>query len=305
MISDPSRRKWLAELSTEGLVAPDLPDARLHLPQLTIDPNTGQPYYAIQYCEENIYRLARQIVKQLQDAGRPDLAAQCSVVFMTGSSGYVHLSWSTFSDEYLPRWPMDPSSAGCLWSLIDYHVILVTPAAVLPLLAGVGAGVSAPRAPGPPPGPEVVALATVVPSARLPRMRPATLVDDPSGVLVWDFDFVADFFPCTAASFASQSLEEATFSIRLKNQRQFRVLPAEDYLAYFASDRSHMLNEDSEHEYVAPPPPAPAIRGEKAISDMTLDAFRCGEETPPGDLPTYGTLMDEATFRAEILKLSN
>ncbi|EKM55911.1 uncharacterized protein PHACADRAFT_256845 [Phanerochaete carnosa HHB-10118-sp] len=49
----------------------------------------------------------------------------------------------------------------------------------------------------------------------------------------------------------------------------FRVVPAEDYLDHFVSDRSHMLVQGQVDVYVSAPPPYSPLRGRKA-SDSQL-----------------------------------
>ena len=56
-----------------------------------------------------------------------------------------------------------------------------------------------------------------------------------------------------------QSISSFVFSM-------FRVIPAQEYLDVFASDRSHMLKADKV-TYNAPPPSYPPIRNE-SMSDV-------------------------------------
>ncbi|KAK6968576.1 protein N-terminal glutamine amidohydrolase [Biomphalaria glabrata] len=74
--------------------------------------------------------------------------------------------------------------------------------------------------------------------------------------LVYDLDTELGF-PCTLKEYVSACIgDERT----LKKQfwRMFRVIPALEYLSTFASDRSHMLND--EKEWLATPPKYPPIK---------------------------------------------
>ena len=51
---------------------------------------------------------------------------------------------------------------------------------------------------------------------------------------------------------------------------RFRVIPADDYVARFSSDRSHMRRADG--SWIAPPPPWPPIdRGDPTVFASLLD----------------------------------
>ncbi|KAI6649353.1 Protein N-terminal glutamine amidohydrolase isoform X1 [Oopsacas minuta] len=70
-------------------------------------------------------------------------------------------------------------------------------------------------------------------------------------------------------------------------QRSYRILKAQDFLNYFASDRSHMI--ESNGSYYAPPPPHDPIRTEH--STHTLDELvAMKKNTAPGHV------CDEESF---------
>ena len=81
---------------------------------------------------------------------------------------------------------------------------------------------------------------------------------------VYDLDTTLSF----PASF--QDYCESTFGSedQLKEcyHRKFRVVPAERYLATFASDRRHMKN--SEGEWLQPPPPWSCIKIETTVHNL-------------------------------------
>jgi hypothetical protein len=77
----------------------------------------------------------------------------------------------------------------------------------------------------------------------------------PTSALVFDLDSRLAF-PCSFSSYARRALLPA-FSHSSSLHPLFRVVPASAYLSAFASDRSHMLDE--ERRYLAAPPPWPCI----------------------------------------------
>ncbi|KAG2157397.1 N-terminal glutamine amidase-domain-containing protein [Suillus clintonianus] len=78
----------------------------------------------------------------------------------------------------------------------------------------------------------------------------------------------------------------------------FRVVSGEEYLGYFASDRSHMLSPaaDSSTEYISPPPPYPVICGPLAdahgFTNNLMTHFVSMESTSKG----YGTVVNRKAF---------
>jgi len=116
------------------------------------------------------------------------------------------------------------------------------------------------------------------------------VVDDPDGTrLALDLD--SDLpFPCPLVRYLADS-----FAPMLPPRRRpiFRVIPAGDYLAGLASDRSHMLKPDG--SYFAPPPPWPAPGKGK---NNTLRSWIDVSSKAPGvlyDLAQMGELAAAST----------
>lgn len=105
--------------------------------------------------------------------------------------------------------------------------------------------------------------------------------ENPEGFIVWDYhvilvdkDRVWDFdsaveFPCSLGQYLQSVLRT---HLRQPEQRQYqrlyRVIKAADYRKEFASDRTHMLNEEG--KYNSPVPSYPAIKS-KSGEVMNLD----------------------------------
>ncbi|KAI8920910.1 N-terminal glutamine amidase-domain-containing protein [Powellomyces hirtus] len=73
--------------------------------------------------------------------------------------------------------------------------------------------------------------------------------------MVYDFDTTLSF-PCPFVTYVGASFKPSRLP------RSFRVIPAHDYLSFFASDRRHMRVDAgavSDESWIAPPPSAPAI----------------------------------------------
>ncbi|MCP4753769.1 MAG: hypothetical protein GY866_23030 [Proteobacteria bacterium] len=70
---------------------------------------------------------------------------------------------------------------------------------------------------------------------------------------IWDLDTLLPF-PCLMSEYLERS-----FMPELDDEFRsfFRVVEADDFIGAFASDRSHMLDEQG--DYLHPPPPWPAI----------------------------------------------
>ncbi|XP_077600117.1 protein N-terminal glutamine amidohydrolase [Stigmatopora nigra] len=87
--------------------------------------------------------------------------------------------------------------------------------------------------------------------------------------VVYDLDSTLPF-PCTLKAYGAHGLR-ADDALRSEYRRKFRAVPADLFLAKFASDRSHMKNGDG--SWKTPPPPYPPI----AVADcsMNLEDFIC------------------------------
>ncbi|RUS73629.1 hypothetical protein EGW08_018602 [Elysia chlorotica] len=73
--------------------------------------------------------------------------------------------------------------------------------------------------------------------------------------LVFDLDTELSF-PCTLKEYANACIGDER-TLKEEYRRMFRVVPVEEFLNTFASDRSHMINEKG--EWLAPPPSYPPI----------------------------------------------
>ena len=87
--------------------------------------------------------------------------------------------------------------------------------------------------------------------------------------LVFDFDTRLNF-PCTLSEYISKAIRDDDM-VKEEFRRLFRVIPAEEYLAEFASDRSHMkeTNYDGSVKWVAPPPSYKPIKNEKSSNNIS------------------------------------
>ena len=88
--------------------------------------------------------------------------------------------------------------------------------------------------------------------------------------LIYDLDttlpFPASFNEYCEATFGSDA------QLKEGYHRKLRMVPAQKFLATFASDRRHMKRPDAEgEEWLQPPPPWPCIKTDAAIHN--LDSF--------------------------------
>ncbi len=109
------------------------------------------------------------------------------------------------------------------------------------------------------------------------RLDPAGIIWDYHVVLladnqVYDLDTIL-LFPCPQETYLQMSFPDG---IPSDLEPQLRLIPASEYVESFASDRSHMLDEDG--NYLHPPPPWPAIQPEQGnkvweFADMTVETI--------------------------------
>ncbi|XP_073446391.1 protein N-terminal glutamine amidohydrolase isoform X1 [Dendrobates tinctorius] len=85
--------------------------------------------------------------------------------------------------------------------------------------------------------------------------------------VIYDLDTVLPF-PCPCDTYIKEALHSDDI-IHKDFRRKLRVIPADEYLKTFASDRSHM--KDANNEWRKPPPPYPCIKTSE--SSMNLDDF--------------------------------
>lgn len=88
-----------------------------------------------------------------------------------------------------------------------------------------------------------------------------------SATLVYDLDTIMAF-PCPLLNYLQQVIQ-SDCKMKKEYHRKFRIIDASTFLATFASDRSHMRQQNG--EYVQPPPDHPPIRTDDEI--MNLDDF--------------------------------
>jgi len=100
------------------------------------------------------------------------------------------------------------------------------------------------------------------------------------------FDLDARTFPCPFDVYLGSTLR-ASVKLLPRFQRRYKVIPADEYLRLFASDRSHMKTADS--GWCAPPPSWPCIVSQQGTT-MNLPQFWDMEEI------NYGANMSEDEF---------
>ncbi|CAF0990953.1 unnamed protein product [Rotaria sordida] len=92
------------------------------------------------------------------------------------------------------------------------------------------------------------------------------LVDKSSSPsVIYDFDSTLPF-PVSATNYIQLAIHDE-INIVHRYHRMFRVIPAQEYLDVFASDRSHMLKEDK-ITYIASPPSYPPICNQKSTNNI-------------------------------------
>ncbi|CAF2320064.1 unnamed protein product [Rotaria sp. Silwood2] len=105
--------------------------------------------------------------------------------------------------------------------------------------------------------------------------------------VIYDFDSTLSF-PISATDYVQLAIRDE-INIAHRFHRMFRIIPAEEYLDVFASDRSHMLNEDK-ITYMAPPPSYPPISNQKSTNNINEFIDIKSKNAP-------GIVMNLADFR--------
>jgi protein N-terminal glutamine amidohydrolase len=95
--------------------------------------------------------------------------------------------------------------------------------------------------------------------------------DESDEFYVWDFDSTMES-PILASEYLQQTFP-SDIALREEFLPYFRIIQGQNYLDYFSSDRSHMLESPESQNYSMPPPLYPCIRGSRAESSMTLPIF--------------------------------
>ena len=108
-----------------------------------------------------------------------------------------------------------------------------------------------------------------------------------SNCLIVDFDSKLDF-PCPAVEYYEEAFRPEVY-LPDDNAQRFRVVPAQEFLEYFATDRSHMIGSK------APIPSWECLRGSKAGIDMNLSRFFDVSESSTFE---HGKVMSKDQFLA-------
>ncbi|KAK2192756.1 hypothetical protein NP493_23g02047, partial [Ridgeia piscesae] len=82
------------------------------------------------------------------------------------------------------------------------------------------------------------------------------IYEDEAVTLVYDLDSELPF-PCSFDTYVNEALPQDDL-LKPEFQRYFRVVRADVFIANFASDRKHMVKENT--DWMMPPPPYPCIR---------------------------------------------
>ncbi|XP_055312348.1 protein N-terminal glutamine amidohydrolase isoform X2 [Sitodiplosis mosellana] len=117
----------------------------------------------------------------------------------------------------------------------------------------------------------------------------------PTRCLIFDLDTTLPF-PTYFHKYVTETFR-SDLALRPEHHRFFRVIPAEQYLAEFSSDRRHMRRPDG--TWIKPPPPYPPIQS-SATNTHNLDDFIC---TQSGKGP--GIVYSLSQFVYTFFKLPN
>lgn len=100
----------------------------------------------------------------------------------------------------------------------------------------------------------------------------AVYVDKTNGPMVYDLDTVLPF-PTPLSNYIEKVFRNSFFDCKankLLYTSRFRVVPAQDFLTGFSSDRSRMMRSDG--TYYSPPPTYPCIQGNANVVN-NIDNF--------------------------------
>ncbi|KAI8584201.1 hypothetical protein K450DRAFT_276574 [Umbelopsis ramanniana AG] len=112
-------------------------------------------------------------------------------------------------------------------------------------------------------------------------------VGDGTDGIVYDFDSRLPF-PTPFRDYISRTFRP-NIDLASAFKRWFRLIPCRNFLRYFASDRSHMLQDG---EYIMAPPTYKAI----CIPGVQMNLDRYIDMTQNGDSDKYGTILSEIEF---------
>ncbi|KAL3856825.1 hypothetical protein ACJMK2_011539 [Sinanodonta woodiana] len=122
------------------------------------------------------------------------------------------------------------------------------------------------------------------------------------GLVIWDYHVIFVYkskdkcivydmdtslpFPCDIEEYLSKAIRSDAH-IKKEFHRFFRVIPSEEFIRTFASDRSHMLNKEG--KWIKEPPNYPCIQTKESTNNIQDFINMC-----PGT--AYGTVMDLSDF---------
>ncbi|KAH7922829.1 hypothetical protein BV22DRAFT_1016534 [Leucogyrophana mollusca] len=130
-----------------------------------------------------------------------------------------------------------------------------------------------------------------------PRLlqQPSTSTSAERSTWIYDFDTHLNV-PCHWKEYVEETFPPDA-AIPQQYRSQFRVVPGEEYLLYFASDRSHMASEtlspegSSASRYLASPPVYPAICGPQAVVNGVTNNLMTDFVSMDSSAGAYGTVM--------------
>jgi hypothetical protein len=112
-------------------------------------------------------------------------------------------------------------------------------------------------------------------------------------ILVYDIDTTIVPYPVPLHQYLTLSFPLEYFASHIHNSHYldykpyFRIIPAEKYIQYFTSDRSHMFNEIT-NSYNEPPPPYSCIVATTSTNDRTIPSLDNSESIPQTNDPNNG-----------------
>ncbi|KAG8900590.1 hypothetical protein FRB99_005961 [Tulasnella sp. 403] len=271
---------------------PDDPSQSSISDQASCTPLPTIPYTTC-YCEENIYLLGSSLVEVQSRAGSN---GEIFVVVISNATRSVAIwqqaaSRMSAEEDYLVVW--------------DYHVILVAKFANNRAPFAIASHGSHQGTMNSAAGEDEVGV----------EGSPEYHQAGNQGVWVYDFDsrlgvpcpwdrYVQHTFRASTIVAAGPDPQNSPFNPKFRCK--FRVIPVADYLANFASDRSHMRMEspaDGVEVYRSPPPSYPPIVGqgakERGETNNLMTQFvdmGVGESSEEGEGDRYGVVFDDWEF---------
>jgi hypothetical protein len=115
----------------------------------------------------------------------------------------------------------------------------------------------------------------------------ASRAGDDAGWQIWDLDGRLGY-PVAARTWLRTTFPYAD-RVPAAFQPRFAAIPAEDYVARFGSDRSHM--RDAKGAWLKTPPPWPALEGQGLTLDAAIEQARRGL-----DLDALAALLSDAAL---------